>query len=755
MHYIDWILTAVPLVALVIFALWTSRFVRGVADYVSGGRIADRYLLANAAAESGSGVTNTVANFEMFMIAGFITIFWGWVTVPVGIMIAITGYVMYRYRETRCMTMAEFFERRYSPRLRLFMGFLGFLAGVLNYGVFPYVSAQLFVYFLDLPVWFEVAGWVVPTYVPIMATYLTIATFLVTFGGQVTLMVTDCVEGIFSHAVYLLLIVLLLWMVPWKDVSETLVGACPTTVATQTAEPANAVAAQTAEPATAVGAAEAPAKTDPCESIKIQSGHSPVNPFDATKTKGFNIYTCLLGIFGMFYLTGAWQGGHMFRSAARSPHEARMGGILSSWRGYARTLVLVVLVICTMTYLRHPHYAKESAATKERIGRIYSVKPQRVETLKAKLAAEKPVKDAPPVGSQRWYEEGDMTKVTQIQKQQSVSVALSHLLPVGIKGLFLVIMIMGLFAGDGNHLLSWSTILVQDVIVPVRRRLTGRTISPEGHLKLLRWGVVIVALSAFTVSSAFCVMPLEMPIWFWWGITGTLYSAGAGALILGGLYTRWGNSAGAWASIAVGPTLSVAAMVIDFMYPKLVGMTVFGYTVPASKPYNMLLVTTAILVVSAIAYVIASLVFRKEPCNLDNLLHRGEYADAHTPETGTHVSDGRLPAWMNWRKMVGIDSNFTKADTFVAAFVFFWSLFLTMMLVFTLGWRGLAASGLVTAWSNDTWATFWLWFGLVIPGVFTVVTLVWFGIGGWIDIRRFFKDLKTMKRDHRDDGQVH
>jgi hypothetical protein len=34
------------------------------------------------------------------------------------------------------------------------------------------------------------------------------------------------------------------------------------------------------------------------------------------------------------------------------------------------------------------------------------------------------------------------------------------------------------------------------------------------------------------------------------------------------------------------------------------------------------------------------------------------------------------------------------------------------------------------------------------------VTLVWFTIGGLIDLRAFFHALKTMKRDARDDGRV-
>jgi hypothetical protein len=44
--------------------------------------------------------------------------------------------------------------------------------------------------------------------------------------------------------------------------------------------------------------------------------------------------------------------------------------------------------------------------------------------------------------------------------------------------------------------------------------------------------------------------------------------------------------------------------------------------------------------------------------------------------------------------------------------------------------------------------------GIALPFVIALVTLVWFGIGGILDIRAFFRDLSAMKRDDADDGRV-
>src|SRR5688500_2726131 len=193
MHWLDWVLVAATLALVLAVAVSPRRFVRSVADFLAAGRCAGRYLLANARGESDSGLANTMSKFEMVLVAGFVLNFWEKIQVPVLLLVAVSGFVVYRYRETRAMTLAQFLEMRYSRRFRLFMGVLAFLSGILNYGIFPAISARFFIYFLGLPHYVEVfGGLAVPTFALIMAAYLACTVFMITIGGQVTLMVTDC-----------------------------------------------------------------------------------------------------------------------------------------------------------------------------------------------------------------------------------------------------------------------------------------------------------------------------------------------------------------------------------------------------------------------------------------------------------------------------------------------------------------------------------------------------------------------------------
>src|SRR5213080_4968129 len=95
--------------------------------------------------------TNTMSKFEIVLVSGFTVTFWNSLSTPIILLVAVSGFVVYRYRETRALTLAQFFEMRYSRRFRLFMGVLAFGAGILNYGIFPAISSRFFVYFIRLP----------------------------------------------------------------------------------------------------------------------------------------------------------------------------------------------------------------------------------------------------------------------------------------------------------------------------------------------------------------------------------------------------------------------------------------------------------------------------------------------------------------------------------------------------------------------------------------------------------------------------
>ena len=302
-----------PLVVVAWLVLRTRRYTRSVADFMAANRCANRYLLCTAQGETIYGLISAVAGFEMLYVAGFTIIWWQKLTVVSSLLLALSGYVVYRYRQTRALTLSQFLEQRYSRNFRVFAGLVAFTAGVVNFGIFPAVGARFFVYFCGLPEHIVLGMWSVPTFALLMVFFVSTALVLTLAGGQITILIATFIEGLISGLFYLVVIAALLYLFRWDQI----------------------VAALANHPA----------------------GESMLNPFDSMQLRDFNIWYVLLGIFTSCYAYGSWQGGHAFKSSAASPHEAKMANILGKWRDYARGLMFVLLAICAYTFMHHVDFS--------------------------------------------------------------------------------------------------------------------------------------------------------------------------------------------------------------------------------------------------------------------------------------------------------------------------------------------------------------------------------------------------------------
>ena len=65
MQIIDWILLIVPLLVVFAIGIYARHYMKSVADFISGGRLAGRYLLAVARGEMSAGAVVFAASFEV------------------------------------------------------------------------------------------------------------------------------------------------------------------------------------------------------------------------------------------------------------------------------------------------------------------------------------------------------------------------------------------------------------------------------------------------------------------------------------------------------------------------------------------------------------------------------------------------------------------------------------------------------------------------------------------------------------------
>lgn len=629
---------AVPMLLVACIVAYSHRYTHTVADFISGGRCAERYLLAVA---TNTGAIVFVALFEVTSKSGFVLNWWNYITPIVLLVVGIYGFVGYRMRETRVLTLAQFLEIRYSKSFRVFAGVLGAISGLACDGIIAAIEARFFVYFFGLPEHFTIGSHVILTYIPLMGIFLAIAAGMSLFGGFVAIMLIDCIEGIIAQVFFLLLIYTLLTMFSWPQITTVLGNRPP--------------------------------------------GESMFNPFDAWKVQDFNIWFVVMTILLNVYVTGAWRNSNGNATAPLNAHEGRMGGLLGKWRDISKGEVILLLGICGITFLGHPDFSAQAAAVTTQISQI----------------SEK-----------------------QIQSQMLIPVAISHMLPPWIKDAFCMILLMEMVAGTGNRSQSWASIVIQDIIVPLRKKPipTGR------HLILLKLTVVGVLIYFFLFGALFHQVQYVI---MWFTVAGAIFMGGAGSVIIGGLYWKKGTTAGAWCSLTVGSLLAVSGILAKQFNPDffLNGQQV-----------------TFIAALCAIAtYIVVSLLTCKEDFDMDRMLHRGRYA-ALKEMTGDATKAYRNKNFV--LRILGIDKDFSLGDKIITVGLFVWMLIWLCVFIVGTIWN------VVAPWPTSVWMTYWHVTAIGIPVAITVVTTVWFTWGGTRDIFRLFRRLRHEKANPLDDGTV-
>jgi SSS family solute:Na+ symporter len=412
---------------------------------------------------------------------------------------------------------------------------------------------------------------------------------------------------------------------------------------------------------------------------------SLINPFHTSQVRDFNFWYFLIGVAGVIYGTMSWQGTQAYNASAENAHEAKMAGALGLWRVLPQSILLAFVPIVAYTVLHHPDYA----GVREAIAPVL----QNAET-------------------------------EAIRSQLQAPMVLQRLLPTGLLGVFLALMLCASITTFDTYLHSWGSILVQDVIIPLR----GRPLEPRAHLRALRLAILFVALFIFGFSLVF---RQTQYIFLFFAITGAIFAGGSGAVIIGGLYWKRGTAAAGWAAMTTGSVIAVGGIVIRQLDE--------GFPVNGQEFWAIAMLA------SSVVFVAVSLLDRRPGFDLERLLHRGRHAIAGERREAPRPVAGRTGGI---RRLLSFGPEFTRGDKAIYVANYVW----------TLGWFvvflvGLAAN-LGREVSDDAWMRFWrVWLWIYVA--MAVVTAVWFTAGGFLDLRRMFRLLRGRTRDHLDDGFVH
>lgn len=132
MKLIDWLIVIIP-VAVVLYTGFLSRkYIRSVADFLVAGRLCGRYVISIGDVATALSIIGLVAYVESQYKTGFALNFWNGFILPLSLLISLTGYCTYRFRETKAMSLGQFLEMRYNRPLRIFAASLRSISEMLG-----------------------------------------------------------------------------------------------------------------------------------------------------------------------------------------------------------------------------------------------------------------------------------------------------------------------------------------------------------------------------------------------------------------------------------------------------------------------------------------------------------------------------------------------------------------------------------------------------------------------------------------------
>jgi Na+/proline symporter len=764
MTWLSWMIVILPVLGVLFAAFYSKRYVKDVADYLACGRVAGRYVISVGDMAAGLSVISLVAACEANYQVGIAYHFWGAINTPISVLLALSGYCVYRFRQTRCLSIGQFLELRYSRSFRMVAASIRTIAEMITNAIGPAVAVRFFIYFLGIPHHFTILGMELPTYGIMVAVLLIIATAIIWPAGRISLLVTDSIQGMMSYPIFVIFVVFVLSKISWfNDVAPVM--------------------------------------------LDRAAGESFLNPKDIHNLRDFNMFAIFAGIVSNILNRAAWIGNDTSGSA-RNPHEQKMASILGTWRNGFSYTMMSLIGLFLITYMLSNRYASEARDVRVRLSDKVAAEVVARPEIRAKIAekvaaipvASHVIGQDPPYSQKNNpdtpYLDAVLTtlraempnnddsaaaakgenvakhenpnfvfqKFRSLYNQMMMPTLLGGLFSPLLMGLFTLLMVMLLISTDDSRIFNASSTIIQDIVVPIRRK----EMSVFEHLTWLKGCTLGVTILFFVISLFFAQLDF---INMFTTMMCALWLGASGPIMLGGLYTRFGTTFGAWCSLAFGSGTAFIGLLLqrnwaDHVYPWIEGHGYVGVVgnafVAVSKPFNPWIVwemnpikfpvnsieiSFIAMMLGIVGYLLGSLITYREPFNLDRLLHRGKYhPDGEQPVVVEKLSVGSFI----YRRMIGITPEYTRGDRLIAWSVFLWSIVYGFGIMFC----GVLIWNKFSPWPVQRWGVYYYITTIVASLLVGCVSTVWFMWGGFRDMVAMFRDLAARVANPLDDGRV-
>ncbi len=428
-----------------------KKYVSGIGDYLVADRTMGFHLGLLSMMCTEIGMVTYIYYAELGYKAGLVSLIVAFPPMLVYFFLGKTGFVIKPLLEMKIMTIPEFYSRKFSKGVRLYVGILMAVGGILNFGVFPGVEAKFINTVTGIP-----QGYVLLT----MVVLLTLVLLYTLAGGMVSIILTNYLQYALLSFGMVFITVYGVYVIGWGKIVNAVVTSL---------------------------------------------GEKGINPFFPTMFKGeFGIGFLVWQLLEWTAILIAWQAISMRLFSSK---DSKTGMKIYSWSGLmflSRAILPIFWGIMAFAYFTEP-----------------------------------------------------------VDGLDALSLMVKAIIPNGLLGLLFAGLLAASMSTYASYLLSWSSVVSQDIIGTMIKNFTGKEVSSKNQLIISRFTVAAVMIFIIWWS---LFHKLEGYLYFYLQMTGMLFLPGTLSSISLGIYWKKARTAGAYMAFTLGAVPPLLYLVLPEQY---------------------------------------------------------------------------------------------------------------------------------------------------------------------------------------------
>jgi SSS family solute:Na+ symporter len=183
---IDWVIVCVYICIPVVIGIIVRRYIRQLSDFIVAGRSLKLFIAIATLTGTELGLVTVMYNSELGFLHGLSAFHVGIIETLCILAIGLTGFIVYKLRQLRIMTIPEFYEMRFGRNVRIVGGIILALGGILNMGLFLQAGARFMM---------GVTGYSNPAGLKLFMSVMLIMVLVYTvLGGMVSVVINDFIQ---------------------------------------------------------------------------------------------------------------------------------------------------------------------------------------------------------------------------------------------------------------------------------------------------------------------------------------------------------------------------------------------------------------------------------------------------------------------------------------------------------------------------------------------------------------------------------